>query len=84
MRLENVKSNIWVDDAFLITDSLQESIESIKPDFIVKGKEYEGLLNPELEVLEKYGGKLIFSSGEVVFSSTDLINRDIEAEKCFL
>ena len=83
MRLENVKSNIWVDEAFLITDSLKESIESIKPDIIVKGKEYEGLLNPELEVLEKYGGKLIFSSGEVVFSSADLINRDIEAEKIF-
>jgi rfaE bifunctional protein kinase chain/domain len=83
MRLENVQSNVWVDEAFLITDSLEESIESVKPDYVVKGKEYEGLINPELEVLEKYGGKLIFSSGESVFSSADLINRDLEVGKRF-
>ena len=74
LRLENVKSNIWVDDAFLIHKPIEEVIKEIRPDIIVKGKEYEGSQNPELEVLESYGGKLIFSSGEVVFSSIDLIN----------
>jgi len=81
LRLENVKSNIWVDEAFLIHKPIEEVIKEIRPDIIVKGKEYEGSLNPELEVLESYGGKLIFSSGEVVFSSIDLINRDLEKNK---
>jgi len=76
MRLENVKSNIWVDEAFLMKEPVEKIIKKIKPNIVVKGKEYENKENAELVALKSYGGKLIFSSGEVNFSSADLISKD--------
>ena len=81
MRLEGVLTNIWVDEGFIIEDSVIETIKKIKPDIVVKGKEHENSYNPEIESLKTYGGKLIFSSGEVVFSSLDLISKDIYDKK---
>ncbi|NLQ05630.1 PfkB family carbohydrate kinase [Cylindrospermopsis raciborskii] len=75
-RLEGIKSNSWVDEAFIIDDPVTEILEKLKPAIVVKGKEHEAKYNPELKVLEKYGGKLLFSSGETVFSSLDLIRRE--------
>jgi hypothetical protein len=48
------------------------------PDFILKGKEHEKSFNIEDLLLKEYGGKLVFSSGEVVFSSYDLIKKSLE------
>ena len=76
LRLEVVRANSYVDEVLLIDRSVESAVEQLRPDFVVKGKEHENLPNPELEVLRKYGGKLVFSSGEAVFSSIDLINRD--------
>ncbi len=80
MRLDNVDSNIWVDETILIEDSIEQVLKSIRPDIVLKGKEYEGIFNPEKEILDSYGGKLIFSSGEVVFSSSDLISNYYKSE----
>ena len=80
MRLDNVDSNIWVDETILIEDSIEQVLKSIRPDIVLKGKEYEGIFNPEKEILDSYGGKLIFSSGEVVFSSFDLISNYYKSE----
>jgi rfaE bifunctional protein kinase chain/domain len=80
LRLEGISSNTWVTEALLINEPLHSVIESLKPDIVVKGKEHEGNFNPELEAVESYGGKLIFSSGEVTFSSLDLINKNLETE----
>lgn len=77
MRLENVKSNIWVDEAFLMKRPITEVLKDLKPDIVIKGKEYQDAQNPELEIVESYGGRLIFSSGEVTFSSVDLISKDL-------
>lgn len=79
LRLETIKSISWVDEAFIIYNSLIEVIEDIKPDFIVKGKEHEEQYNLEREILHKYGGKLVFSSGENVFSSFDLIQNEVNS-----
>lgn len=76
LRLEGVKSNQWVDEAFVTDGSDAEIAKALKPDIVVKGKEYENGVNPELSVLEEYGGRLLFSSGETVFSSLDLIRRE--------
>tara|TARA_A100001011_G_scaffold399606_1_gene509072 strand:+ start:13652 stop:15085 length:1434 start_codon:yes stop_codon:yes gene_type:complete len=83
MRLENVKSNIWVDEAFMIDEPVDTLIKKLKPNFVVKGKEYEGKENPELEALSNIGGRLIFSSGDVNFSSTDLIAKDLLNQQNF-
>jgi rfaE bifunctional protein kinase chain/domain len=81
LRLEGVKSNSWVDEAFLIDEPVPETIAKLRPDIVVKGKEHEKNFNPEQAVLERYGGRLLFSSGEVVFSSVDLLRKEFyEAE----
>ncbi len=75
LRLEGVQSNIWVDEAFLFDEPVVDLIARIRPDVVVKGKEHEQRVNPELAVLGEYGGKLIFSSGATMFSSVDLIRK---------
>jgi rfaE bifunctional protein kinase chain/domain len=76
LRLEGVQSNSWVDEAFIADDPIAAVIARLRPDFVVKGKEHESLYNPESEALTQYGGKLLFSSGETMFSSLDLIRRE--------
>jgi rfaE bifunctional protein kinase chain/domain len=76
MRLEGVQSNSWVDEAFIIDEPISEAIARLRPDFVVKGKEHESRFNPESVALERYGGKLLFSSGETIFSSLDLIRKE--------
>jgi rfaE bifunctional protein kinase chain/domain len=78
MRLEGVQSNSWVDDAFIIDEPITDAIARLRPDFVVKGKEHEARFNPESTALERYGGKLLFSSGETIFSSLDLIRKEFQ------
>ena len=63
LRLEGVLSNSYVDEAIIINNSLIENIKNIKPNFVLKGKEFENKFNIEKEAIEQCGGKLIFSSG---------------------
>jgi rfaE bifunctional protein kinase chain/domain len=76
LRLEGVATNSYVDEAFLIDSPVVEVIRKLRPNVVVKGKEHEDQENPELEALAEYGGKLLFSSGESIFSSIDLIRRE--------
>jgi rfaE bifunctional protein kinase chain/domain len=76
LRLEGIQSNSWVDEAFIVDEPVAAVIARLRPDFVVKGKEHESLFNPESEALAQYGGKLLFSSGETVFSSLDLIRKE--------
>ncbi|NDD72934.1 MAG: ADP-heptose synthase, partial [Actinobacteria bacterium] len=79
-RLEAVKMNGLVDEAFLIEDSPNDAIRRIKPALVVKGKEHKNQENPEQQAVESYGGKLLFSSGDVVFTSLDLIRREMASQ----
>lgn len=76
-RLESIKATSYVDEAFLLDISVSEYIKHYKPDIVVKGKEHENSENLELEVLNTYGGKLIFTSGEIGFSSLDLLKKEL-------
>jgi rfaE bifunctional protein kinase chain/domain len=78
-RLEAVMSHSMVDSAFIIHESVENLIHTLKPDIVVKGKEHESRFNPEADVLAGYGGRLLFSSGDAVFSSVDLIRREFQA-----
>ncbi|MFA5158892.1 MAG: PfkB family carbohydrate kinase [Candidatus Omnitrophota bacterium] len=78
LRLEGVQSTSWVDYAFILKDSPEEFIRHFKPKFVVKGQEHENQFNPELAVVESYGGKLLFSSGEASFSSLDLLRDEFK------
>lgn len=54
-----------------------ELLDEVRPDVYVKGKEYEFNSDPrfkaERDAVERHGGRVVFSSGDVVFSSTALI-----------
>ena len=41
MRVEGVQSNIWVDEVIMIDESISTTILKIKPDIVIKGKEFE-------------------------------------------
>ncbi len=78
LRLEGVRSISWVDEAFILDEPVPAVIAGLRPDIVVKGKEHELGFNPELAVLEKFGGQLLFSSGETIFSSLDLIRKEFK------
>lgn len=76
LRLEGVRAIGVVDHAFLLHDKPEDFIAALQPAVVVKGKEHEGEDNPEKPVVDAYGGRLVFSSGEVAFSSLDLMRRE--------
>lgn len=54
------------------------NLRRIKPDYFAKGYEYvDGGVHPktqeEVEVLQSYGGEIIFTPGDIVYSSSHLI-----------
>lgn len=76
VRLEGVRAISLVDYAFILREAPEAFVARLKPGVVVKGKEYESRSNPEQVVLDTYGGKLQFGSGEVRFSSLDLLRRE--------
>jgi rfaE bifunctional protein kinase chain/domain len=55
-------------------------IKKIKPNYFAKGNEYFNnpnlLTEKENKTLKKFGGKMLFTPGDVVFSSTKIINEN--------
>ena len=70
---------------YVIIDKESEpikNIKKIKPDLFAKGFEYQNLkknikTNKEYQTLKSYGGKLIFSPGDVVYSSSKIIDNTL-------
>ncbi len=54
-----------------------ELLEQLRPDVYVKGREYERNNDPrflaERDRVQRHGGRVVFSSGDVIYSSTALI-----------
>lgn len=75
-RYESVKAVNWVDYAFILRDAPENFIRILKPSIVVKGKEHESRTNPEKAIVESYGGQLLFSSGDIRFSSIDLLQKE--------
>jgi len=69
-------------DTIIINDQFDccHIIEAIKPQFYFKGPDYKngndlhGALKKEKELLEKYGGEMIFTSDEITDSSTRIFS----------
>ncbi len=76
LRIEGMSSISWVDYCFILQDDPASFIEELKPAFVVKGKEHEDWYNPEAEAVAKVGGKLLFCSGDMSFSSIDLMKQE--------
>lgn len=78
LRAENLAALEFVD--YVVVDenpTARELLTTIQPDIYVKGQEYATSGDPRLlaerQVVESYGGRIIFSSGQVVFSSSRLV-----------
>ncbi len=76
IRLESIQATSYVNEAFILESSAIDYIKENKPDIVVKGKEHENNENPELEIINSYNGKMMFSSGEIGFSSIDLLREE--------
>ena len=77
-RLEGVSAISWVGHAVLLQDTPESFVAELRPSVVVKGKEHENTTNPELAVVQSYGGKLLFGSGDTTFSSLELIRKETE------
>lgn len=77
-RAENVAALSCVDWVHVsTTPTAAPLLERVRPDLYLKGQEYEDNDDPrfaeERAAVERHGGRVVFSSGDVVFSSTALI-----------
>jgi rfaE bifunctional protein kinase chain/domain len=75
MRLESIRAIGIVDLAFILEDAILDVIKTLKPEIVAKGKEHQSRSNPELAILESYGGRLLFNSGEMRFTDLSMIDR---------
>ncbi|HSW70583.1 MAG TPA: PfkB family carbohydrate kinase [Gammaproteobacteria bacterium] len=78
LRLEGIRAIGCVDAALLLPCPAEELIAALQPDIVVKGKEHEQHFNPEQMIVESYGGRLLFTSGEASLSSLDLLRREFQ------
>ncbi len=78
LRAENLAELDCVDWVYIEPEPTAWALLSaVKPDVYVKGQEYEFNADPrfkaERKAVEDAGGRVVFSSGDVIFSSTALI-----------
>ena len=79
LRAENLAALDCVDWVYIEPrPTAAELLAEVHPDVYVKGREYEFNSDPRFQAeraaVEKGGGRVVFSSGDVVFSSTALIS----------
>jgi rfaE bifunctional protein nucleotidyltransferase chain/domain len=85
LRAENLAALEFVD--WVVIDphpTAAEVLECLQPDVYVKGREYARASDPrfvrEREIVERHGGRVVFHSGDVVFSSTRLLESMLRDE----
>jgi rfaE bifunctional protein kinase chain/domain len=76
MRLEAMQAISLVDYAVILSEPVESFILRLRPHLVVKGKEHENQQNSEESAVASYGGQLLFSSGETLFSSLDLLRHE--------
>ena len=79
-RLEALRSNTSVNFSFLLDEPAAEFIAALKPAVVVKGKEHENRFNAEAEAVASSGGRLLFGSGDTVFSASNLLKQELRLD----
>ncbi|MBT7449488.1 MAG: adenylyltransferase/cytidyltransferase family protein [Rhodospirillaceae bacterium] len=80
-RAEALRELGIVDRVVVLDDGVETYLHDLRPDVVIKGKEFETVSNPEESILKKYGGRLIFASGESTYSGSDLLAHDNRASQ---
>ena len=81
LRAMNLAALEAVDYVIMDTEATPiENLKFLQPDYFAKGYEYsDGGIDPrtneEINVLNSYGGEMVFTPGDVVFSSSAFINQ---------
>ena len=76
-RLDALISNIYVDQAQIYRGTIEELINDVKPDVMLKGSEFKDVINPEVDALNAIGGELVFHTGGNWHASENiLLTRD--------
>lgn len=70
-RLEALQALAFIDHVVVLDWGSLELIKQLSPEVVAKGKEHEKLINEEKLLVESYGGRLAFGSGEIVSSSNE-------------
>jgi len=80
-RVHGVASIQHIDSVFIYNDNtMEEIISTVKPSSYVRGEEFSqktDLIKKEIDLVEKYGGKVVFSSGDIQYASTDFLDKNI-------
>ena len=79
-RAETLSELGLVHEVVVLNNGLESYLKKLKPDLVVKGKEYEGSNNAEESWLKEWGGKLLFTAGDAAYSGTALL-RDAHANQ---
>lgn len=82
IRAETISAFEMVDYVIIDdNDDPQGLIKALMPNFFAKGFEYSDNHNPvtiaESQLVESYGGEMIFTPGDVVYSSSKLLNKHL-------
>jgi rfaE bifunctional protein kinase chain/domain len=80
-RVANIGAINCVGKTVVLSRPPESYISDVQPDVVVKGLEFEKLDNREQGVVDSYGGKLVFNSGESRFTSFDIIDREINSRQ---
>lgn len=80
-RAEALRELGIVDRVVILEEGVEPFVRDLKPDVIIKGKEFEAATNPEESIIKEYGGRLLFASGESTYSGTDLLDHDNRASR---
>lgn len=86
MRMKFLSSISFIDYVMLSEGyTVDDIIECVEPDFYIKGEEYTvpedditGKIDEEIKLVQKHGGDIYYTSGQV-FSSTKLLNHGLSA-----
>jgi rfaE bifunctional protein kinase chain/domain len=76
-RLDAISSLGVVDHIILINNNLYDLIDQLKPDVVVRGKEWKNEDNEEHDRIRAAGAQLLFSSGERFSMSPNLLKEVI-------
>ena len=72
-RLDVLSNLEFVDSVEIFDGDISNLLESVKPEVVLKGREFVNLFNIEASILQSYGGRLVFSSGVTFYSEEDLV-----------
>ena len=81
-RAAGVASIQTVDQVIILGEgSLEDLIRTLKPDFLVLGKEFESEqyyeVSEAIQLLKRQGGTVLFHAGEVHYASSDLLRDNL-------